>query len=131
MLNLCLFTPHDDILLCRSHVHVNIPVTRNQCSTLEDMPVCCRAVVEPEPLLDIRSEPSPPHAGMLPSSCNGCFVFAARLHMLYCTLPICLSSNCQDKQIDLQMWALCLNISTYFNMEEDTLHPYGTNTWHT
>lgn len=113
-----------------SHVHVNIPVTRNQCSTLEDMSVCCRAGVGPEPLLDIRSEPPPPHAGMSPSSCSGCFVSAARLHMFYCTLPICLSSNCENKQFDLQKRTLCLYISAYFNMEEDTLQPYGTGTWH-
>lgn len=122
--------PYDNILLCRLHVHVNIPVTRSQCSTLEDMSVCCRAVVGPETLLDIRSEPPPLHAGMSPSSCNGCFASAARLHMFYCTLPICLSSNCQDKRFDLQKQTLCSNIPAYFNMEEDTLHLYDTGTWH-
>ncbi len=116
-------------LLCRLHVYVNIPVTRCRCSTPEDMPVCCRAVVGPEPLLDIRSEPPPPPAGTSPSSCNGCFASAAHLHMFYCTLPIYLSSNCQDKQFDLQTWTSCLNVSAHFNMEENILHPYGTDKW--
>lgn len=131
-------TPDEDILLipvevmlCRLHVYVNIPVTRSWCSTPEDMPVCCRAVVGPEPLLDIRSEPPPPPAGTSPSSCSGCFASAAHLHMFYCTLPIYLSSNCQDKQFDLQTWTSCLNVSAHFNMEENILHPYGTDMWDT
>lgn len=104
-------------------------MTRSRCSTPEDMPVCCRAVVGPEPLLDIRSEPPPPPAGTSPSSCSGCFASAVHLHMFYCTLPIYLSSNCQDKQFDLQTWTSCLNVSAHFNMEENILHPYGTDMW--
>ncbi len=101
-------------------------MTRSRCSTPEDMPVCCRAVVGPEPLLDIRSEPPPPplvrhlpHAAdvsrlLSTSTCSDC------------TLPIYLSSNCQDKQFDLQTWTSCLNVSAHFNMEENILHPI----WH-
>lgn len=119
-----------EVMLCRLHVYVNIPVTRNRCSTPEDMPVCCRAVVGPEPSLDTRSEPPPPPAGMSPSSYSGCFVSAAHLHMFYCTLPIYLSSNWQDKQFDLQTWVSCLNISARFNMEENILYPYSRDMWH-